>query len=450
MSDSKKSDESYYDILGVDKKATTDAIRKAYKVLSKKWHPDKNLDNQEEATAMFKKITEAHETLADAKKRDIYDKYGKKGLSDRGMGFDPSQMNDILGQMFGGRRGFGGFPGFGGGFGGRQEEEEDDSESTGPIQFFAEATLSELFTGKHASKTFKRYSLCEDCKGTGSADGVDYTCDQCHGKKIVTVMKKIGPNMLQQIQQPCNKCNATGTTDTKDGTKVKKCPTCKGKKKSSEDYTLEYDIPKGAYDRYVIKIKNEGNEIPVKQRKSKDETRTQVIVVISEAPHDVFIRKFAAKGNNVNNANILIKMEISLAEAICGVQRKITHLDGKSIPVDHSDIIYEGDVYIIEGQGMPYINKTTRGDLYIQFTIKKEKDKEKKEELTFADKKKIWKLLTKETFTLKEKATTKFPLISMNDHRPSPTSDDDKEDSDNDDNDGDHHGHHGPNECPTQ
>jgi len=447
MSNSKT---EFYEILGVDKKAETAEIRTAYKTLAKKWHPDKNPNNKEEATEMFKKITEAHETLIDTKKRQIYDKHGKKGLTENGMGFDPSNMGGIFGQMFQGRSGFaGGFPGFAGHHGnhnhGQEDDDEDDRESSGPVQVNKEVSLSELFVGKHVKTTIQRYSLCDDCKGTGSADGVDYTCDQCHGKRIIVTMKRMGPSMVQQVQQPCNKCNATGKSDASG--KFKKCATCKGKRKSSDDFELEYDIPAGAYDEYLVKIKNMGNEIPVKQRKG-DETRTPVIVIVREPHHEVFIRKFAAKGNNVNHANILIKMEVSLAEAVCGIQREVKHLDGKIIPVECNNTIYEGDVYIIDGQGMPYVNKDKRGDLYIQFTIKKEK-----KELSFAKRKKIWQLMTDEAYTKKDKDTFKFPLIPMNDHHPTPSSDEDeKEGSDEDDEHAhsEEQDHGGPNQCPTQ
>lgn len=367
------SDQSYYDILGVSKNATDKEIKKKYRELVIKYHPDKLPQEKKEwGEKKIKEINEAYNILSDPNKREIYDKFGKEGLESHGIsgteGFHQDYM-DILEELFGHSR-------------------NRDRELVEPIVCEENLTLEEIYKGKQIKREIKRYNLCKDCEGTGSVDKINHVCKQCKGKKFIIQTRTLGPGMFQQIQMQCFACKGTGI----DTTNINKCKTCEGKKMVKEKHLIKCDIQPGVCHGEVIVIENEGNEIPLDLRKENignNVTRGKVIIKINELKHPIFKRGIVIHGK-MNPANIFIEMNISLVEALCGFTRSITHLDGRKLFLtETTSMIKDGEIRYIPNEGMPYKGKTYKhGDLFIRFHIEYPK------KLSYKQKEKIYNILT--------------------------------------------------------
>ena len=262
----------YYEILGISKDATPDEIKRAYKDKARRYHPDKNRDNQKESEEMFKKVTEANEVLSDPQKREVYDKYGKEGLNDRGMGVD---INDILKNIFGGMGGgmssnMGGIFGNMFGRGGNSEESLDV-----PIGL----TLEEYCNGCKKEVEINRTTLCIDCEGTGNIDKIDTTCSSCQGRGFTVQMRQMG-FMVQQVQSMCTSCQGKS-----DKGKHKKCKKCNGNKSKSESCKVNVTIESGSMPGNFITIKGQGNET---RNSSGEKIRGDVNVHLKVIPHEIF------------------------------------------------------------------------------------------------------------------------------------------------------------------
>lgn len=362
-------DRSYYDILGVPKDADAKKISSAYKQLAKKWHPDKNLDNQQEAAEKFKEIAEAYEILSNPEKREIYDTRGKQGLSDNGMEFNPEDFFKNL-------------------FGHVQEQ--------AVLQIVVNMTLEEIFKGRHVEHSTERDSPCKKCNATGYADGNDHACKKCGGDGYITMVRKMGL-FTQQIQMPCDGCKED---------KHKKCGICDGSKLTKEKHKLVFDIPKGISMREQIVIKGEGNWIPKLKR------RSDILIRIKERKHSLYQRI------NHNPSDLFTTIEISLAEALCGVRRKLQFLDNEFIVIKYDNVVEEGKVIVIEDKGLPYYNRQKNGKLHVQFKIKFPSDSNIK-----GKKQKIWQLLTGTPYQLDDFVGK--PNIIIEEHE-AHDSDDDK------------------------
>jgi DnaJ family protein A protein 2 len=385
--------EDYYEILGVPKDASEKDIRKAFKAATLKYHPDKNQGKEKECEEIFKKIVEANSVLSDPQKRETYNKYGKAGLDENG-GMNPEDLNDILRNMFGG-----GFP-----FGMHGGHSDNDSNDDIPdVQSVVDLTLEELYMGKQISKTIERGCLCEACEGTGSEDKQNHTCDQCKGRGMVTIVRQMGP-MIQQMMQPCNKCGGKG------GDKSKQCKVCNGNKGVTKKYTFECEIPAGAYSRYDLTIPNEGNEIPVESRKS-DKKRTDIHVIVREQPHSIFKHMFVIEGkkDEPDPADLLINIDITLAESLCGFVKSITHLDGKSHNLSYNKVVKNGDVIVFKGLGMPSLENEGFGNLYVSVSV------EYPDDLTSDKKGRLWQILTDTPYQTKttKKVVEGLPLSKI-------------------------------------
>eukprot|EP01114_Cavostelium_apophysatum_P012483 TRINITY_DN27_c1_g1_i2.p1 TRINITY_DN27_c1_g1~~TRINITY_DN27_c1_g1_i2.p1 ORF type:complete len:261 (+),score=53.63 TRINITY_DN27_c1_g1_i2:129-911(+) len=202
-----------YERLEIPPTATVDEIKKAYKKLAIKHHPDKNQNNPE-AAEKFKEIGEAYEILSDEKKRQTYDKYGKEALKEGG--FHAHNAEDIFSQFFGGG-GFGSF--FGGG--GRQGPKKGEN-----IAHELQVTLEDLYKGKTSKLAVQRNIICSKCSGSGAKPGVEVgKCKSCEGRGVKIIIKQMGP-MIQQMQSVCNDCGGKGETVKE----ADKCTECKGKK----------------------------------------------------------------------------------------------------------------------------------------------------------------------------------------------------------------------------
>lgn len=346
------SDVSYYDILGIKKDADQATIKKAYRQLAKEYHPDKNPDKTEEFTNKFKQLSEAYTILSDTEKRSIYDRFGKEGLQTNGNSGPDVDIGSMFRSMFGG-----GFPmGFEGMFGKNVDNNNED------LQINQELSLDELFTGKQITRTISRKCLCRLCNGTGSDDGINYTCKKCGGKKYELRTARMG-NMVQHTQIPCGQCNARGITRN-----FTKCLKCSGTKYTTENKTISFSIPPGSKNRQTIEIQDMGHELPSELR-SNNKTRGVLKVIIQEREHKNYKRYFNCDGV-VDPSNLLLNLDITLCESLTGVDKTVQYLNNKELTIQTNEIIKQGGIQIVRDKGMPkYDNPDLYGDLFVQYNI---------------------------------------------------------------------------------
>lgn len=360
-------EESYYDILGVNKNASFEEIKKKRRDLSVKYHPDKlSHDKKEWGTKMITKLNEAYEVLSNPEKRELYDKYGKDGLSEKfrfnqNHGFNP---NDIIENMFNPR-----------------QKQRDRT-----IHITINVTLEDIFNGKDISHEIERETLCVGCDNTGFMDKKKHTCSKCGGSGIKIDRIPIGPGMIQTIKNMCNMCHGTGNSIDLSN----KCKICNGNAFIKEKKTLKCKVEPGMCKGDAVIMKNEGHEIP-KDMSGKFK-RGDVAFIIHEIPHETF-KRGVMFNNQVNPANIIMEIELELYEALCGFTKKITYLDGSEIYIDHYDVIKDSNIKVIENKGLPYKGQSYKnGDLFIKFKVKYPS------ELTDPIKSKLYELLTHKKF----------------------------------------------------
>ena len=374
----------YYSILEVDKTDSLEAIKRSYKKLAIKWHPDKHPpENKETATQKFKEIAEAFSVLSDPQKREMYDQYGKEGLSQQ----QPNMhnMEDIL-------RNFGMF------------QRQPADEGIPDVAVVEEFTLDVLFKGKKIKKSIERYNLCPQCNATGSNDGKEHKCSSCSGVGF-KVHQIIQTGFIQQIREPCGSCKGTGS-GIKD-----KCKACEGKTVTKHEVILEFDVLPGSFNRTCITIENEGNEIPKNERKNSKKTRSNVVMIIKEIPNETFVRSFAIKGKPANQKDLLMELNITLSESLCGLYKTIKHISGSDLSIKYDSLIRHGDIIIAPGAGMPDIDDKSRlGDLYIHITVLLEK-------LDVSKKTKLWQILDGSPYKFKENSEKAISMINIDDYK---------------------------------
>jgi DnaJ-related protein SCJ1 len=328
---------NFYDILGVKKDASDKEIKRAYRKLSLKYHPDKNPGN-EKAREKFVEVANAYEALSDPEKRRIYDTQGEEGLK-RGGGGASHDPFDLF-------RGFG----FGDFFGGGNRNDEDKEDKRGPdIRLDLQLSLKDIYLGKMFPIKVKHQALCPKCRGSGAKNDDDVVqCKKCQGRGVVVQVHQLAPGFVQQMQSTCDVCGGTGKI-------VKtKCPHCQGKKVVSGEKEVTVFVEQGIADGAEIVLENEADEHP-------DHNAGHIIFKVVTLPHPLFVRK----GNDLHHT-----MRITLLEALVGFSRTLTHLDGHTVPVAKQSVTYPGEVLRIAEEGMPHHNYASRkGDLFVTFSI---------------------------------------------------------------------------------
>jgi len=329
----------FYDKLGVEPDVTADEIKKAYRKMAIKFHPDKNPNNPE-AVEKFKEISEAYEVLSDANKRQTYDKYGKEGLQQGG--FHAGSASDIFERFFGG----GMFGGFGGG--GRQGPQQTED-----IMHQIAVGLDDLYNGKTSKLAVTRNILCPKCEGSGSkTKGASAKCATCEGRGVRFIVKQLGPGMIQQMQAVCSDCSGKGTRIKEED----KCEQCKGKQVIKDKKVLEVHIEKGMRDGQKIVFAGESDQAPGAEP-------GDIIFIIKQKDHE----RFKRSGND-----LYMEHTITLLDALGGTSLAVTHLDGRTllIKTGEGDIIKPGEVRTIDREGMPQHKQPfNKGHLFIKFTI---------------------------------------------------------------------------------
>jgi len=325
---------AFYDLLNVKPNASQDELKKAYRKLALKYHPDKNPDP--ESAEKFKLISQAYETLIDPKKREIYDEGGEQALKEGGSSAEFSSPMDIFDMFFGG--------------GGSRRRKENKGKD---VIHQLSVSLEDLYNGNTRKLALQKSVICEKCEGRGGKAGAVQKCPTCKGSGTQVLINQIGAGMYQQIHTPCRDCDSTGEKiNTKD-----MCKECKGKKVVNERKILEVHIDKGMEDGHKITFHGEGDQQPGLEP-------GDIIIILEEKDHSVFKRK---------DMDLFMKMDITLTEALCGFKRTITTLDNRVLVVSTllGEFIKPSDIKCILNEGMPmYKNPFEKGRLIINFNIK--------------------------------------------------------------------------------
>ena len=330
----------YYDLLGISKNATQTEIKKAYRKMAIKWHPDKNLNNKEEADKKFKEISEAYQVLSDPEKKEIYDKYGEDGLKNEGAGgFSP---DDLFNNIFGGGFFGGGGSSFFGNMGMNMRQEKSQK-----TMHQIDVTLTELYYGCTKECKVNIDKICLVCRGEGYKNVKK--CNKCKGSGMIFIRRMVGPGMIQQMQTVCNMCNGKG----KKFNKKDVCKACYGKGKYSENKSFNVKIEKGMKNKSTIVYEGDGNQ-------SLTGENGDVVFVINELKHKHFVRE---------GSNLIYNKKINLVDALTYQVYIINHINKVKLSVNEKSIIKPGNCHILPKQGMPYHNHNRYGDLIIKYEI---------------------------------------------------------------------------------
>lgn len=330
-----------YDVLEIQPSASEQEIKKAYRKLAMKYHPDKNAHDPA-AADKFKDVGHAYEILSDPQKRQVYDQYGEEGLNgDAGMGTGMS-AEDLFSQFFSGGGGM-----FGGG-GGMQQQGPKRSRD---IVHVHKVSLEDLYKGKVSKLALQKSVLCSKCDGRGGKEGAVKKCSGCGGAGMKTMMRQMGP-MIQRFQTICPDCSGEGEIiRDKD-----RCKQCHGKKTVTERKVLHVPVDKGMQANQKITFSGEGDQGP-------DIVPGDVVFIIEQKKHDRFERK---------GDDLYYKAEIDLLTALAGGTIVIEHLDDRFLQVSilPGEVISPGTIKQIRGQGMPSYRHHDMGNLYIHFDVK--------------------------------------------------------------------------------
>jgi molecular chaperone DnaJ len=342
----------FYEILGVAKNATAEELKKAYRKLAIKYHPDKN-PNDKTAEDKFKEGAEAYEVLSNAEKRAKYDRFGHAAYEQQG-GFGGgrahsmddifSQFGDIFGDAFGGGGGGGSpFDSFFGGGGGRRSNVNTGSN----IRVKMKLTYEDILNGVEKKIKVKKYVSCQPCKGSGAKDSSSFnTCVTCGGSGAV---RRVQQTILGQMATTttCPTCSGEGKSITA------KCVNCHGEGRVYEEENLSLNIPAGVADGMQLNVSGKGNAAV------RGGVNGDLIVVIEEEEHATLNRD----GNNA-----IYELEISFADAVLGAHLEVPTIEGKAkIKVDAGTPA--GKILRLKGKGFPTINSYGRGDLLIYINI---------------------------------------------------------------------------------
>jgi len=327
--------EDYYSVLGVSKSASAGEIKKAYRKMALKYHPDKNPDNKE-AEEKFKKAAEAYEILSNPEKKQRYDQFGHSafdgagGFGGGGMNMDDifSQFGDIFGSAFGG----GGFSGFGGGFGGQRRVKGSN------LRIRVKLTLEEIANGVEKKIKVKRKV---------QAPGTTYkTCSTCNGAGQVT---KIQNTILGRMQTsaPCSTCGGVGEMIDK------KPSEADGQGLKAAEETVSIKIPAGVVDGMQLKVTGKGNEAP------GNGIAGDLLVAIEEKEHDSLQRE----GDNLH-----YDLYVSISDAVLGTSKEIDTVTGK-VRIKIEPGVQSGKILRLRGKGIPSINGYGKGDLLVHVNV---------------------------------------------------------------------------------
>lgn len=347
----------YYEVMGVPKNATDAEIKKAYRKLAKKYHPDLN-PGDKNAEVKFKEVNEAYEVLSDKDKRARYDQFGQAGVDPSfggGAGGSPFNgginIDDIFNSVFDGFD-FGGF-GFGGGRRANPNTPRRGSDGQATIVI----SFEEAAKGCKKTVHYEQVESCSDCHGTGTKDGTKpKACPQCGGSGQVRVSQRT-PFGVVQTARNCDRCGGSGKVIDNP------CTTCGGSGRVKQKKTIEISIPAGIDNEQILNVSGRGNA-GLNGGPSGD-----LHVYVSVRPHPIFERR----GNDV-----WCEMPITFTQAALGAEVIVPTIDGKVEYQVHAGT-QPGDVFKLRGKGIPRLSGHGRGDQYVRMAIEVPKNLSQKQ-----------------------------------------------------------------------
>ena len=340
----------YYEVLGVSKTATDEEIKKAYRKLALKYHPDYN-PGDKSAEEKFKEINEAHEVLSDPEKRKRYDQFGFAGVDPNyaasqgagaggfGGGFGGVDLGDIFGDIFGG--GFGGFAG-------SSARSNPNAPRKGQdIRVRITLSFDEAVHGCKKNITITRQQTCTECNGTGAAPGTSpEVCPDCNGRGY-TIQQQRTPFGVMQSQQPCTRCGGKGKL-------IKTpCKVCHGSGRVATKKTLEVNIPKGIDDDQSFALRGMGDA------GSNGGPAGDVIVMVTVRPDELFQR---------DGYDVWVTIPITFSQAVLGDSITVPTIDGK-VEYTLPEGTQSGTTFRLRGKGIQYLNGRGRGDMYVKCDV---------------------------------------------------------------------------------
>ena len=314
----------YYKVLEVERTSSQEEMKKSYRKLSLKYHPDKPGGDEEK----FKTINEAYEVLKDPKKREIYDRHGVDGLKRQNT--RPSPAPDFFSHIF---RGHQGRPG---------------KVKCAPINIKIETTLEQLYNREKIEKIIQVNVMCDGCKGSGIRDGLSSIfCGNCQGQGKIQRTVMIAPGFFQQQIIMCEVCKGEGTIIKDD----EKCKKCNAKKIMPQSKRIEFEMNPEYHDngRKII-VGGQGNEYP-------GHITGDLVFTIHQIKHKLY--------NRTSKYSLIMNKNISLIDALLGNPFKIKHLDGREVLIELDNMVKPGDKKIIENEGLV----KNKGTLMINFII---------------------------------------------------------------------------------
>ncbi|MFR2787531.1 MAG: molecular chaperone DnaJ [Clostridia bacterium] len=348
----------YYEVLGVNKNATDDELKKAYRKLAKKYHPDANLDNKAEAEAKFKEVNEAYETLSNPQKRRMYDQFGPDG---------PQGFGGGAGGPFGGQNGYysyssSGFDGFGdfgdlgdifssffgGGFGGKSSRKQNGPKKGADLNLQLDITFEEAFLGVEKEIIINRNEECSHCHGTGARPGTSVTkCPECNGTGQV---RQVQNTILGQMQttRTCATCHGSGEI-------IKEpCDICRGKGKVRKQPKIKVKIPAGIDNGQTVVLRGEG------EPGEKGGAKGDLYITVKIKRHSIYTRS----GNNV-----ICDIPISITQATLGAELEIPMVDGSKEKYKIPDATQTGTKFVIKNKGFKSVNSNVVGDFIFNVVV---------------------------------------------------------------------------------
>ena len=336
----------YYEVLGVDKNASANDIKKAYRKLAIQYHPDKN-PGDKEAEEKFKEAAEAYGVLSDPDKKARYDQFGFEGLGGaggggfNGAGMDINDIFSMFGDIFGGRGGFGGFGGFGGGGSSRPAKFRGSDQ-----RVKVKLTLQEIANGVTKKFKLKKYVPCTHCNGSGAENGAVETCPECKGTGRVIRTQQSFFGMMQS-EVACPHCNGQGKT-------IKhKCKHCNGDGIVMGEEIVEVNIPAGVYEGMQLSMRGKGNA------GKHNGIPGDLLILVEEEKHPTLVR---------DENDLIYSLLLDIPTATLGGFAEIPTIDGKAkVTIDPGT--QPGKVLRLRDKGLPSINGYGKGDIVVNISV---------------------------------------------------------------------------------
>lgn len=335
----------YYETLGVGRDASLGDLKKAYRVLAKKYHPDLN-PGDKAAEKNFKDVNEAYECLKDENNRAAYDRYGHAAFQNGaggqagGAGFGGfGSMDDIFGEFFGGRSG---------------RRRKAGPRRGNDLRYDLEIGLTEAFAGISKQIAVNGAATCSTCKGSGAKPGTEpAVCGTCQGRG--TIRSQQG---FFTVEKTCHSCNGEGRV-VKDP-----CGDCRGRGHVHKERNLSFDVPKGIEDGARIRLSGEGDA------GARGGPRGDLYIFVSIRPHALLQR---------DGADLFCRVPIQMTKAILGGAIEVPLLDGKKVKLTIPEGAQAGQQFRLRGKGMPVLRSRHFGDLYVQIAVEIPKNVSKKQ-----------------------------------------------------------------------